>query len=67
MVARPEPPRLGQGVPLAASVYEGKALSHEKVDPAVLKRQEATRYDAPNVDAYWADNPAAKDEARRQI
>ena len=58
---------IGQGVTADRSVYEGKAPSHETVDPAVLKRQETTSYDAPNVDAYWVANPAAKEVARRQI
>jgi len=58
---------MGNGVAKADSVYGGTAYSHEKVDAAVLKRQETTRYKAPNVDAYWAANPAAKEEARRQL
>jgi uncharacterized protein (DUF2235 family) len=58
---------IGKGVPAEKSIYEGNALSHEKVDPAALKRQEAGRYHAPNLDAYWAANPATKEEARRKL
>lgn len=58
---------IGKGVPAKDSIYKGEAKSHEAIDPAVLKRQDTGRYKAPNVDAYWAANPAAKEAARRQI
>ncbi|HEY7467718.1 MAG TPA: DUF2235 domain-containing protein [Dehalococcoidia bacterium] len=58
---------IGKGVPAGKSIYDGKAPSHEAVDPAVLKRQDTGRYHAPNVDAYWAANPAAKEAARREV
>jgi uncharacterized protein (DUF2235 family) len=58
---------IGKGVPAERSSYGGKALSHEKVDPAVLARQDTRKYVAPNVDAYWAANPEAKEEARKQL
>ena len=51
---------IGKGVPAKDSIYKGEAKSHEAIDPAVLKRQDTGRYKAPNVDAYWAANPAAK-------
>ena len=58
--------RIGVGVPADRSEYGGNAPSFESVDPAVLKRQDTGRYDAPNVAAFWDANPAAKAEARRQ-
>jgi hypothetical protein len=58
---------IGKGVPSERSIYGGTARSHEVVDVAVLKRQDAGGYKAPNIDAYWAANPAAKEAALRAI
>jgi hypothetical protein len=58
--------QIGAGVPLAVSLYEGEGLSHERVDPALLRRQETTVYDAPNLDVYWQGHPEAKLAARAE-
>ncbi len=58
---------IGKGVPANKSAYGGTASSYEQVDPAALKRQDAGSYHAPNLDAYWAANPAAKAQARAQL